>query len=367
MIRVLHCVGGMTRDGLETFIMNMYRKVNRREIQFDFAVYAKERCAYDDEIESLGGKIFRIVPRNESILRNINSWESFMKAHAKDYAAVHCHVSSLTNIQPLISATKYGVKVRIVHSHNTKQDGLLHNMLHKFNKLIIKNYVTDILACSDLAGIWLVGNKTYKTGIVQLMQNGIDADEFEYSEEKRIQIREEIGINDEYLIGHVGRFMKVKNHRFIIEIFNELLKLEPNARLILVGCGELESCVKEQVAKCGIDKKVLFLGVRNDIPKIMSAIDVFLMPSLFEGLPVVGIEAQAAGLKCYFSDNITKQVSITDLAEFLSLDLLPSEWASIILCKARDYKRKSTKQEITRAGFDSADVCNRLVTIYKRG
>lgn len=324
MIRVLQCVNDMHRAGLETMLMNYYRNIDRTQIQFDFLTHRPNKSDYDDEILSLGGKVYyapRLYPQNYPAY--FKWMADFFKEHP-EYKIVHSHIDSMSYL-PLLAAKKAGVPVRIAHSHNTAIDKDFKYPLKQYFRFKINSVCNERLACGQEAGKFLFGNKDFK-----VIPNAIDAEKFYFDEEIRGKKREELGITDEFVVGHVGRISYQKNHKFLIEIFNELLRIEPNAILLLVGVGEKEEEVRKQIHKLGIDEKVKFLGNRSDVNELYQAMDVFVMPSFFEGIPVVGVEAQFADLPCVFSDKVPKEVQFNEKCEFVSLYKSAKEWVSIV-------------------------------------
>ncbi|WP_170959562.1 glycosyltransferase family 1 protein [Priestia megaterium] len=364
MNRILHIVAGMDRGGLETFIMNMYRKLNREKFQFDFLVHTKKECAYNDEIKRLGGRIFYVPSRNKGIINNHKALDEFFRNH-KEYRVVHQHLSSLSYIEPLKYARKYGVSTRVVHSHNTKQGGSpLHKYTHKFNKLFIKSIATHHFACSKLAAQWLYPQKQYKSNDFKLINNAIDTENFIFDEKTRALTRLDLGISNRFVLGHIGRFNHQKNHDLLIDIFKEVHDRNPSALLLLVGDGVLRSDIEEKVRKLGLSEDVLFTGIRADIPQLLQAMDTFVMPSYHEGLPVTLIEAQASDLPCVLSENITKEVEILNTVRWCSLTDDLSVWAENILSFEKDYVRGNKKKEIVDAGYDAENLVLELEKVY---
>lgn len=322
MVRILQIVPNMQAGGLETFIMNVYRNIDRSKVQFDFLVNYKEKKFYDDEIEKLGGKIYRFSLRNDNnIIKYIKDLDKFFKEH-KEYKVIHCHMASIGFIIFWI-AKKNGVKIRIAHSHNTNTENTLKGHLKRILIKPYKNLSTENFACSKEAGKFLFKNKKF-----EVIPNSIELEKFKYNEEYRKEIRNELSLQEDNLVyGHVGRFCKQKNHRFLIEIFESIVNKNPKARLVLVGTGELGNEIKQLVKNKKIDDKVIFLGNRSDVNKIYSAIDCFIFPSKFEGLGIVLVEAQTAGLKCICSDIIPEEAKICDLYCQKSLKSSADEWA----------------------------------------
>lgn len=351
MLRILHVVNKMDRGGIETLLMSIYRNIDRNKIQFDFLVSKNDEGEYDKEILRLGGKIYRVRSRREGFLKNKSDLNQFFREN--NYQIVHMHVSSMTNIQSIRSAKKNKVSTRIIHCHNTQgPKGLIHEFMHRYNRLMIDRYCTDKFACSVDAAIWGYGKKKTNNGEVNIFNNAINTTQFIYNDETRKEKRKELGVEDRFVIGHVGRFVEQKNHGFIIKIFNELIKIEKKAKLLLVGVGRLEEDVKKQIEVLGIEKSVLMLGSRSDVNELMQAMDVFLFPSLFEGLGIVAIEAQAADLHVFASDVVPKEANITERFHSLSLDDDPRVWAEEILRFTQRENRVDRTDDIVMNNYD---------------
>lgn len=359
MIRILQCVNDMHRAGLETMLMNYYRSIDREKIQFDFLTHRPERSDYDDEIESLGGKIYyapRLYPQNYPAY--FSYMRDFFKNHP-EYQIMHSHIDSMSYL-PLLAGKKAGVPVRIAHSHNTSIDKDFKYPLKQYFRFRITSAANHYLACGEEAGKYLFGNKEFK-----VIPNAVDASKFYFNELVRQNKRKELGYTKEFVIGHVGRISYQKNHKYLIEIFNELQKLETNAVLMLVGVGEKEPEIREQVKRLKLEEKVRFLGNRSDVNELYQAMDVFVLPSLFEGIPVVGIEAQFADLPCIFSDRTPKEVCFSKKSRFLGLDKCPLEWADAIL-EYKGIKRSSTNTDILNSHYDINAAHNILEAYYMK-
>lgn len=349
-IRVAQIVGKWLGGGVEAVVMNYYRHIDRSKIQFDFICDEDSTNIPYEEIESLGGKVILIPP-----YQKVFKYHKALKKALKEgnYKIVHSHINTLS-VFSLFAAKCAGVPVRIAHSHSTtnkkeKKKNLLKQILRPFSKV----FATDYMCCSELAGRWLFGNKEYDKGNVYLLNNAIDLDKFKYDEKIRNEKRNELNIDDDTLvIGHVGRFVEQKNHRFLIDIFNEVHKEKENSILMLVGQGPLMEEIKEKVKTLGLENSVMFLGQRSDVKDLYQAFDVFCLPSLYEGLPVVGVEAQATGLLCLFSDDMTKETKVLESVRFLSLEQNEKEWAAILLRSMENFKRKDTTVEFFENGFD---------------
>lgn len=365
-MRVLQIIDNMNRGGAQAFIINIYREIERSEVQFDFLLHTDKECSFNEEIRALGGKLYAVPPRHQGILKNRKALEEFFKTHP-DYKIVHHHVSSLTYVEPLKVAKRYGVPMRIIHSHNTRQGGsFLHQYLHRWNQLAVKSYATHYLACSDLAAKWLYGKRQYGSGDFAIINNGIEIEKFIYNAEIRSKIRAELGVGDQLVLGNVGRFSYQKNHDFLIDIFKSVHEKETNSVLLLVGDGELRGQIEQKIAAYGLQDSVILTGVRSDIPDLLQAMDVLVMPSYYEGLPVTLVEAQAAGLPCVVADNITQQIKITNFIEYIGLDLsdAASAWSSSIIRLVALHVRKDVSDQIIEAGFDIKNTAQYLQKVY---
>ena len=357
MIRVLQVATYMGRGGLESMIMNYYRHIDREKVQFDFLVHRQERAAFDDEIESLGGRIYRLprlVPWSKSYLTALNQ---FFEEHP-EYKIVHVHQDCLSSVILKVAA-QHNIPVRIAHSHNSSQDKNLKYLVKIWYKRYIPKYATNLFACGKDAGDWMFGGAPY-----QIINNAIDAALYCYDPAKHEKIRRQLGIANKIVIGHVGRFSQPKNHPFLLEIFAALLKKEANAVLLLVGGGTDMQKMQAKAQTLGIAEKVRFLGIRSDVADLMQAMDVFVFPSLYEGLPVTMVEAQAAGLPCIISDQVPPECVITDgLVDIMPLTESPENWAERILEKC-SLPRTDHHAEIAAQGFDINTEAVKLQEFY---
>lgn len=344
-IRILHVVTYMGRGGLETMIMNYYRYMDLSKVQFDFLVHRDFRADYDDEIESLGGRIYRLpqlIPWSKSYNEAL---DCFFKSHP-EYKIVHVHQDCLSGVI-LKAAQKQGVPVRIAHSHSSSQDKNLKYLIKLFYMGLIPRYATQLFACGKEAGDWMFRGAPY-----HIINNAVDTAKYTYSPEKRTQMRGQLGISrDALVIGHVGRFDAVKNHTFLIDCFVQLKKQRDNAVLLLVGDGGLRQEIQEKVKACGLTDSVIFTGLRSDIPELMQVMDIFVFPSLYEGLGIAAIEAQAAGLPCLVSDGVPEECTKTDRVVHCALKDGPQKWAEQILQMCHT-ARQDTSEQIAQAGYD---------------
>lgn len=343
-IRVLQVVTYMGRGGLETMLMNYYRNIDRDKVQFDFLTHRDERWDYDDEIESLGGKIYHLPKLNPFSRSYLNALDKFFKEH-KEYQIVHCHQDCLSGVV-LKVAKKNGVRFTIAHAHSASQDKNLKYFIKVLAKKNIKKYSDKMFACGEEAGKWM-----FETDNFEVLNNAIDTDLYTYNKEKADKVKKEFGIENKFVVGHVGRFNYPKNHKFIIDVFNEVQKVKEDSVLMLVGDGDLRHEIEQKVQDLGLSDKVIFTGIRSDVNDLMQAMDVFLFPSLYEGLPVTMVEAQASGLKCIISDKVPLECKMTENVVVVRLEESPQKWAKEVL-KYEKYERQNTKEEIVKANFD---------------
>lgn len=363
MERVLHCFGSLNRGGIQSFVMSLYRKIDREQIQFDFLLLdSKGNDDYKEEVLALGGRCYYICPRHINFLKNWIELEHFFKQHS-EYKTLHYHMSSCSYSKPIEVAHKCGYKKIIMHAHSTKQTGnSIHTIIHKVHQKKCVTLATDYFACSDKAGKWLFGK--YKN--FQIINNGIDCVDFIYSEKVRKEIREELQIGEKRVIGHVGRFVEPKNHELLIDIFREYHERNNNSHLVLVGNGELYPIIQKKVEEYQLKSHVSFLGARGDISRILQGFDLFLMPSLFEGFPVTLVEAQAASVPCVVSENITRQAKILEEVKYVSLDASLNDWCEAIDEMLILNNRRDTSKQIIEAGFDCNSVAKELSKIYMK-
>lgn len=359
--RVLHVVPNMHRAGLETFIMNVYRNIDRTKIQFDFLVHYTDRFDYDDEIESLGGKIYRLSIRNDNnVKKYLSDLKQFFYEH-KEFNVVHGHMESFGFLYSR-AAKKAGIKTIIAHSHNASIEPTFKGFLKSIMNKPWKRYANVFFACSEKAGKYMFGNKVNYT----VVNNGIECEKFDFNEIIRNCYRKDLGLLGKTVIGHIGRFDTQKNHAFLIDIFNEYLKINNNSILLLIGEGELYPDIVNKVKKLGIFDKVLFLGVRSDISNLYQAMDIFVLPSLFEGLPVVGVEAQTSGLPIVVSSEVTDELRITDLVFKISLSSKTMIWAKQIDIILRNSKnRVGMVEKMKKSGYDIKEISKSLCSFYE--
>lgn len=357
-IRILHVLQRMEAGGTQALLMNLYRNIDRTKVQFDFFVEYDYKEFYDAEIESLGGHVYYSNVRRDF---NIIKFQKKLKEVIKnnDYKIVHVHTYSIGYFA-LQVAKKCGVPVRIAHSHNNETVRDSKYVLKKIMQKIYTIYATDLFACSKSAGEYLFGKKEF-----YILNNSIDSEKFIFNETFRKEIRKELNLENSFVIGHVGRLHAQKNHKFLINVFKKIQQKKKNAKMILVGNGPLEEEIKNQISKLKLEDKILLLGVRKDINKILMGIDVFALPSLFEGLGIVAIEAQAAGTPVVASDTLPKETEISSLIKKLSLNESEEIWADTIIQMSDNKEKQSNmSQKIIDSNFDIKDSAKKLENKY---
>ena len=350
-IRVLQVVAELGMGGIQSFIMNVYRNIDREKIQFDFLLSMNKRGVFEEEIEQLGGRIYRVTPRNVSYKKNKEELDKFFAEH-QEYKCVHFHFSNLSYLMPLKKAAQHGVPTRIIHSHSTHlPSNPLHKVLHEYNRRKLDSIATDFYTCSDLAGQWLFGGtEGYAKQVI--VNNGIQTSKYIYDESVRDTYRKQLEISDCVVVGSVGRLSEPKNHPFLLEVFAECKKLIPEAVLILVGDGPEKTIVEKKVKELGIENSVKLLGMRKDVPQLLQAFDCFLIPSKWEGFPVALLEAEASGLPAYVSNTVTTQAQINSNVKYLSLSEGPLAWAKQIKADSSSWNRIKDAKDIVDAGYD---------------
>lgn len=355
-IRVLQIVGRMDRGGIENFVMNVYRNIDREKVQFDFLAHYGREAAFNEEIRAMGGRIYEMPAiRDEThvyywkVFQYIRALKKFFREHP-EYRIIHGQMTNTAAIYMPI-AKKYGVTTRIAHSHNSHgKVGLLGFVTDILKKPVFR-YATDLFACSDAAAKYFYPEKFIREGKVTVVPNAVDAARFRFDPAVREKMRAGFGIAGKKVIGCVGRFRTEKNQAFLIDVLREAVRLDPDAVLLFAGDGPLEDEVKEKARTMGLSDRVIFLGMRPDIPDVMQAMDVLAMPSLFEGLPVTGIEAQASGLRVVASTGVPDEMDALRMVDFLDLEKGAGEWAELLLRRAGE-KREDTFEKLRDAGYD---------------
>ena len=361
ILRIGIILGKWYGGGVEAVMMNYYRNIDKKKIQFDFICDNDSTDIPYKEIESLGGRVI-LCPPYQKLTKYIKELKRIFKEN--NYKIVHSNINALS-VFPLYAAKSAGVPIRIAHSHSTSnKKEWKRNIVKKILRPFSKKYATHYFACTEHAGRWLFGNKTFEQGKVTIINNGINLDNYLFNEKVRIEKRKECNFKDDNLvIGHIGRFMKQKNHEFIIELFNELYKKNKKYKLILIGQGPLQDEIKHKVKDLNIEESVKFLGQKTDANKYYQAMDLFLFPSLYEGLGMVMIEAQCAGLPCVASTEVPENAKVSDKATFVELNQPIEVWIDKIE-NLINQDRKIDIQRIKAAGYDIITEAKKLEQKY---
>ena len=356
-IRVAVIMGKHVTGGIKSVIMNYYENIDRDIIQFDFIVDSDSPLKDYSDIEKLGGRVFEIPPVQ-------NLWGHIFECRkiliSGNYLIAHAYINTL-NVFPMFAAKLAGVPIRIAENLSTAHHKEKKTFVKIALKPLCKLFPTHLAANSKFSGEWLYGEKSMDN--CKILYNAIDLDNFHYDTELRKKTRATYGWTDKFVIGHIGRYQYQKNHEFLIEIFNELHKIDDSAILILIGYGDLKDYIFEKIDRYGLVEYVVDLGSREDISQFYNAMDCFVLPSFYEGLPVVGIESQATGVPCVVSTEVTKETKITDVIEFIDLDEGAEVWARRIL-EWKNYKRKCVDDQITASGYNIKNEAHQLKEYY---
>ncbi len=355
MIRVLHCVVGMNYGGYETFIMNVYRNINRQKVQFDFITSLEG--VFDDEIKSLGGRVYRIPFITKVGPFGYNKHlKNFLQKHS-EYKILHSHMDKFSGMT-VRAAYNCNVPIRIAHSHSTDNEGsFAYKLVKNYYGSMINRYCNHRFACSEPAGEWLFGDKSF-----YVVKNGIDIKRYLPNNSVRQEVRKELGLKNSFVVGHVGRFMSAKNHLFLIEVFAQLKTLKPNAMLLLVGDGETKQSIATRAKELEVEKDIIFYGTTDNVAKVLQAMDVFVFPSTHEGLGIALVEAQAAGLGCIAADTVPTETDFTGNVKYLSLNLSVKSWAEQIA--GHNGIKNDISNLATNAGYDISDTADYLERYY---
>lgn len=361
--RILYVNGGiMNRGGIESYMMSYYRNMDKNKLQIDFIVHGYEKGVYDDEIEAMGGRIFRVPVKSKDYFGNIRELKKIF--HANDYKIIHSHMDAMSTVVLKI-AKESNIPIRIAHSHNTQHltTNKLKFLLNEYARFTITKYATHFFACSEPAGRWLFGDSYVDNNKVRYIRNAIPIEQYKFNSFTRKRIREKLQIKeDEIVIGHVGRFDYQKNHLYLLDIYKKLIEINPKYKLVLIGDGHLKNIITQRIKELGITDNVILLGSRTDVNELLNAFDVFILPSLFEGLPIVLIEAQANGLNCIVSDRIAREVNISGKIKFLAInDHEINHWAKLILENTTLVKNREL---IALPGYEIKSEANKLEKLY---
>ncbi len=362
MIRILQVLGGLSRGGAETMVMNLYRAIDRTKIQFDFIIHTSEHQDFTDEVLSLGGRIYSFPKfRVYNYFSMMRIWDNFFKEHP-EYRILHSHVRSYASLY-LPIAKKHGLTT-IVHSHSTSEGKGIISFIKRLMQSPLKRQADYLFSCSLEAGKWLFGEDAILRDNYRMIPNAVDTSKFAFNEDVRKKMRLALEIDEAAVVfGHVGRFHPAKNHLFMLDIFKGVVDKNPDALLLLVGDGELREKIENRIAELGIEKSVKLLGSRSDVADLLQAMDIFVFPSSWEGLPVTVVEAQAAGLPCFVSDTVTKDVNVSELVKNLPISCGVTSWVDI-LSSVKPY-RLDVIDAIKRAGFDIKSAAEQLALFYE--
>lgn len=368
-VRVLHVIGRRPKGGIGTFLQNVTKYIDKNRFQFDFLINGSENPGqFDNKMVELGSKVY-VLPElsYKSTYRYLKALSDFYKTRNK-YDIIHVHSPNIAVFNYIFARVHTSAKIA-VHSHSTKFSDKTLNSIRNFILHSPIKLIADIkFACNHASAEFMYGKKATKDGIVNIVKNGIEVDRYAFDSLIREKYRLELHASESLIIGHVGAFVPVKNHEFLIEIFREILKIEPKAILILVGDGELFDTIYNKVSMLGINDSVRFLGRRYDVNEIMQALDAFVLPSKFEGMPLVGIEAQASGLPCFFSSSVSDEIEITEAVSFIELDKNPYHWAINIIENTKkysnfEYRSKASKMVIDKK-YDIIETVKEIEEAY---
>ncbi|WP_019000355.1 glycosyltransferase family 1 protein [Succinimonas amylolytica] len=361
-IRVAHIIGKLNAAGVESVVNNYYKFIDHSKYQFDFIIDSDGQCSPKQELINLGARYY-IIPPYQNLIKHIIVLTRLLKMN--NYQIVHSSMNTLAPIS-LFCAWLAGVPIRINHNHSTSSKGEhFRNIIKYLLRPFAKCFATNYAACSYAAAKWLFGREAVDLDQVKIINNAIDINTFRFDKNVRLLIRKELNLNNKFVIGHVGRFEHVKNHEFIIDLFKEFNDYEKDSVLVLVGIGSLMETIKNKVRILGLDNNVVFLGVRDDISMLYQAMDAFVLPSYSEGLGMVGIEAQSAGLPCIFSDQIPIEAVVVDEnVLILTLDQIQN-WKESLL-KFKNIRRRDTSIELSNAGFNIEKEAKKLEDYYDK-
>lgn len=366
MVKILQIGLAYTLGGIEQFMINYGQNINKERITFDFINVFEETKSQKFYEELL--KIGQVYDIDDYRKHPFKSYKQLKKIiNEGKYDIIHYNMNSAVFLLPLICAKNSNAKRVIAHSHNSDNDkGIIKSIVHFINKHFITFFASDYFACSEKAAKWFFSKKTINSDKFKIINNAIDIDKFQYNPVTREQYRRDLNLNNSLVIAHVGRFNKQKNHEKLIEIFKEIHEIENNSTLLLIGDGILRENIQDKVEKLGLSNNVKFLGIRKDVSSLLQAADVFVFPSLYEGLGMVLIEAQASGLPCFTSkDVVPDEAKVTSLLNFIDLEESAGNWAKEIVLNYKKYERRNTNREITERGYNIKNEALRLGKIYE--
>lgn len=362
----------MIRSGVTHFIFNSFGNLDPQKYKIDVVnVSGKNEC--QQKLDDLGWHQYMVRPANQKLSSHLKDWFQFLKANASNYDAIHFNYSAMWNFLPILFAKHFGIKQIVIHSHNTyfgtdgsKAKLKILTWLHNLGKMIICNWVaTDFLAVSDQAATWLFTSKVVKKHEYQVVNNGIDLNKYKFNTDARNQVRQSLNLKTKTVYGHVGVFEKRKNHHFLIDVFNHIQRRDPKAVLMLIGEGVLQSEIKERVHDLGLDEKVFFMGRRNDLNQLYSAMDYLIFPSLHEGLSTVFVEAQDSGLPIFISAEIPLGNYLKNLVLPISLTKNALQWSDYILSHSSSESRFEQSKQLRKNGYGFDAAIRVLEKVYQ--
>ena len=361
MERVLVCGFTENRGGMEAYLMNVYRCIDREKLQFDFINLNPREMAFTEEINSLGGHVYKIPRRRDDVAAHKKAINDLLSTHKYKGIYYQC-TRRLTTMELFKFAKKYGIEKRVIHSHSSDEKGIdtISAIRKKCSSLVMNRYINGRLACSENAGKWMFGNKEYI-----VINNGIDLEKYRFSSEKRQEIRAEFGISDDtFVLGTVGRLDYEKNPLLMVDIFNEFKKKHENSVFLHIGTGAYLDQMKQHIEELSLGDSYLLLGERKNVYDLLNAFDVFLLPSLYEGFPLVLVESQANGLQCVISDTITKDIDLTGLVQYASIQNI-SEWIGIFEnVQSHPVEREKYSEVVREKGFGIEDSARKIQEFF---
>lgn len=366
MIRILHVLGSRPTGGVGAFLYNYHQYIDKSKVQFDYLMFSDFKSGdYDEKVKKLGGRVY-VLPalKHKRLLLLHDLLIQFFAKHASEYNIVHLHTANLAFLV-LKVAKKYGIEVRIIHAHATvySEKYLWKSWRNKVLWYIGKKYATNYCACSKAAGEFYYGKEAVESGLVKVIPNAIDLEKYKFNQAIRNKIRKSLQLDDTFVVGHIGRMSPPKNQIFLLKVFDEIKKTKANAVLLMIGDGPLRPEIEDEILKLSLTDSVILLGVRNDVPNLLMAMDVFVLPSLFEGLGIVVMEAQASGLKCILSDKVPVETNMGG-AEYISLQTYCKQWASAILNCEKKHNRNSYLSNLIKNGYSIKESVEALQNYY---
>lgn len=360
MIKVLQIGMCDTLGGIESYLINYQRNIDKNKIHFDYINMTNGDLCFQDELLKYGSNIHKVYDYKKNPIKYIKELRKIIIEN--EYDIVHYNMNSAVFLYPLIASKLAKVKTIVAHSHNSSNDkGFLKGLIHNINKHFIPLFANTYFACSEIAGKWFFSSSIINSKKYFIINNAINQEKYTYDDIIRKEKRRELGIDENTLvIGHVGRFYKQKNHEFLINVFEKVVNENKNIKLLLVGTGPLQDRIKKIVKERNIENKVIFIGQTNDVNKLYQAFDIFLLPSIYEGLPLVGVEAQCSGCNCIFSDNITKELKLTKNCKFLPIDNC-DQWKNEIL----KFNKDSNRNKLEIPSYDIKLNAQKLLEIYE--